>query len=372
MQLRQTVWWGVTLLLVTATVSFGYALQKPSALPVVTIGEFGEVLKQTNLTEEATSASVLPQTIYFVGDILLARHVEYLMKINGSDYPYRNVGFLAENTQAVVGNFEASVPKIHQKTPNFGFSFSVDPIHLPALKQAGFTHLSLANNHTFDKGADGFYHTEESLQAGGFSTFGHPTLLASTTAYTVLSLGTKKIALIALHTLHSKIDPVVLKEVVMAASNQSDLQFVYVHWGTEYEEVSDSAQRVLAQQLAELGVEVIIGHHPHVVQQIDRIANTLVFYSLGNFIFDQYFSSAVQQGLVLELSSTEDRLTFSLLPVTSLNSYAQPRLMNSFEKASFLRDLAKRSNEVLAPEIIQGSVDYHFLLASSSEMAIMD
>lgn len=306
------------------------------------------------------------KNIYFVGDVMLGRDVEQKLKMNGFDYPYENFSF-KDKSSYVVANFESSVPKIHTRTPNNTFRFSVDSSALPALKEAGFTHLSLANNHTFDHGLPGYNETVTTLWDTGFVPFGHPTLF-STSSVSFLGLGDKKIALIGLHVLFTMPTDKVIEGVTTYARDNSDVQVVFVHWGEEYSLLHNSAQRELAQRLAGNGVDIVVGHHPHVVQDVELIDNTLVFYSLGNFIFDQYFSTSVQQGLVLAL---DESLQIKLLPVSSEKVHAQPSLMDSESAALFLNNLAKRSDEQLSTVIKNGVIDYSFILASSPEVAIM-
>ena len=141
-----------------------------------------------------------------------------------------------------------------------------------------------------------------------------------------------------------------------------------MHWGVEYANTNSATQRKLAQTLSKLGVDIIVGHHPHVVQNIELIDNTLVFYSLGNFIFDQYFSVPVQQGLVLKLDSD---LGIELLPVSSEEVRVQPAFMAKEKRKLFLESLSRRSDIRLVEDILMGKILYQNMLASSSEVAIM-
>ncbi len=87
------------------------------------------------------------------------------------------------------------------------------------------------------------------------------------------------------------------------------------------------------------------------VQNIARYNEGLIFYSLGNFIFDQYWEDAVQQGLTLSLTGTDDGYAYTLIPVTSTDMYSAPRPMDVTERSLFLRELAARSDLVLREEI---------------------
>lgn len=317
--------------------------------------------------EQIPSDDLIPKTnLYFVGDIMLGRDVEQTLLQNGLDYPYANISFDSK-TDIVVANFEAAIPEVHIKTPNNTFRFSVDKRLLPPLRAAGFTHLSLANNHTFDYGVTGFENTQETLTDNNFITFGHSTIFA-TSSVAFVSHGGKKIALIALHVLFTTPQDSVLESVVTQAVENSDVQILYIHWGNEYALQHSGEQELLATKLASLGVDIVVGHHPHVVQDISKIGNMLVFYSLGNYIFDQYFSIPVQQGLVLKL---DESLNISLLPVSSEEKRASPSYLDGEKRAIFLQNLAERSDAALFEQIKSGFITYSNMLATSTEVAIM-
>lgn len=331
-----------------------------------------ELLIQATSSVADTSA-VAHSRFVFVGDIMLARHVEYLMSLHGYDYPFKGYSLKANYPAAtIVGNFEGAVPSIHQKTPNFGFSFSIAPQYLAGLTEAGFTHLGLANNHAFDFGKAGYSNATTTLTANGLVTFGDPTAIIQNTVTYVTGEDGRVVALVGLYTVVSNYDDEALKELFAAVNTHSDLQIVFIHWGIEYERIASPTQKALAEKLAGLGVDVIIGHHPHVVQPIEQIGSTTVFYSLGNYIFDQYFSTFVEEGLVLSLDITASELSIKLLPVTSEVSHAQPRLMSTTQQENFLQDLADRSDPRLHQEIRSGVLTIPLALATSTKIAIMD
>ena len=313
----------------------------------------------------ATVSNVFP-TITFTGDIMMARSVERWMNENGADYPFRNVAALAASSSAVVSNFEAAISEVHIPTPPLIMRFSVDQRFIPALRRSGVTHVSLANNHTLDYGQSAYRNTRAMLAANDIVSFGHSTTL-STSSITYIKAGSTTVSILAIHTLFVAPNPVILRDLVEYMKKTSDVQLAFIHWGTEYKPSHDAGQATLANYLVTLGIDAIIGHHPHVVEDVQLIGNVPVFYSLGNFIFDQYFSTPVQLGLVLRLDFTADNLVFTLLPVTSLDSHGQPRVMNDTEKATFLANLSLKSAPALAPNIKAGKVIVPLPLVKKSE-----
>jgi poly-gamma-glutamate synthesis protein (capsule biosynthesis protein) len=326
------------------------------------------IATSTDEFEEMVSTS----TLFIVGDIMLGRHVEHLMSQYGASYPYEHMQFITEEPAFTLANFEAAVPEAHIKTPNFGFVFSVATTALPELRRSGVTHVSLANNHSYDYGLTGYMSTVQALTEAGITVMGPPQGLASTSS-SVIELGPVRIGVLAISALTKAPSERELKVALQELKERSDIQIAYIHWGLEYVRVPSAEQRALARNLGEYGVHLVIGHHPHVVQSIEKYDETIVFYSLGNFIFDQYFSSDVQQGLALKLGlSDANELEISLIPVSSEQSHAQPRVMSPVLKNQFLKELADLSSEGLKEEILAGKLLLGMPLATSTEIAIMD
>jgi poly-gamma-glutamate synthesis protein (capsule biosynthesis protein) len=186
------------------------------------------------------------------------------------------------------------------------------------LRQAGFDLLSLANNHALDLGGQALRDTLDSLRAAGLQAVGWletPDAVPKPYIFTVSGL---RVAFLA----YSQIPPIVLdlsgpqlaRYTIQAAADlararqQADFVIVSMHWGPEYQTVVDPAQRRTAQELLAAGADLVIGHHPHVVQgselfqlELDGASRTgFVAYSLGNFVFDQ-FNGETSTGLALRI-----------------------------------------------------------------------
>lgn len=299
----------------------------------------------------------MPESVFFVGDIMLARDVEKRLSEQSEDYAFGELAFL-KAAAAVFGNFEASVPEVHEPTPNMVMKFSVPSSLLSILKTGGITHLSLANNHALDYGAVGYENTVSELQALGFKTFGHP-VTVDKDSVTYVEAEDKRLAIIGINTTFGDVSET-WKEVITEASNQSDLQVIFIHWGVEYELTHHESQELLAHQLVDWGADLVVGHHPHVVQDIELYRDRLIFYSLGNFIFDQYWNDDVSEGLVLELSVADGEAYVSLLPVESRTTRVRPRLMSASEQSAFLKELAARSSKELKADIARGQITLQF------------
>ena len=332
---------------------------------LTTAQNFGEViLKGKTAISEVKIKK--PTQVYFTGDIMLGRNVERRLAGKEPDYPFTDLPFYKAKDVFVVGNFESSIPSIHVPTPNNTFRFSVASSSVTGLKTAGFTHLSLANNHAFDYGLAGYNNALSSFSDRDLIAFGHPSLISSTSV-TNLNAEGYKISILAIHTLYG--DPLTteLETTLSSMRDNSDLQVVYIHWGNEYENKPSQRQRLLAEKLIKLGADLIVGHHPHIIQSVEVIDSVPVFYSLGNLVFDQYFSPEVQHGLVLALDL--ERMTIKLLPTESVTDSIKPKLLSKELNDAALKSLADISMNSVREYILTGEVPLR--LATSPEIVIM-
>lgn len=339
----------IFLLLIFALCAGAYTITPKSYL---SIGSFYD--REENSEFSIQEEKIIFKSIRFVGDIMLARNVENFMRTYGSDYPFSLLP-LHPKESLLVGNFEASIPVTHVPTPSMQFSFSVDTEFVPELQKYGFSHLGLANNHSYDFGGNNFKNSYKTIKDAKMLPFGDAYNQASSTIE-IASVGSTTVALIGLYAVHNVPSQTEIVTLINRASLQSDIQIVYIHWGEEYIQTHNKQQENLAHLIIDAGAETIIGHHPHVVQDIELYKNRLIFYSLGNFIFDQYFEQNVQEGLMLEMTPKGNTLHFELLPVTSIGSRSQPRLMSEFEKEVFLTQLAKNSDTELGVMIKAGFI----------------
>jgi poly-gamma-glutamate synthesis protein (capsule biosynthesis protein) len=350
-------------------------------VPVTSIGEV-EHIHNTSLSSQVGTSTLAYESaslelgtyseIILVGDIMLGRHVERLMKREGGDYPFRGVPLnaLSENA-AIIGNFEASVPAVHVPTPNYQLQFSVATTSLNYLQEAGFTHFSLANNHSFDHGEYGYRSTLQAFQEANISVFGSGRDVTSQSiSYIETTIG--KVAIVAINTSDSGVNYEQVADVMATAEEASVFQIIYIHWGLEYQPKHSRSQKQFATFLVSKGADLIVGHHPHVVQDVDSIAGVPVFYSLGNYIFDQYFSTAVQEGLVLSIDIKEESPVITLHPVSSIGTLSQPYLMNETKQRQFLSTLARKSHPDLQSSIQSGVITLPIKFATSTKMAMIN
>ncbi|MEK7164578.1 MAG: CapA family protein, partial [Patescibacteria group bacterium] len=130
-----------------------------------------------------------------------------------------------------------------------------------------------------------------------------------------------------------------LKSAVLSARQQADWVVVAMHAGTEYKYKPNEAQTKFARAAIDLGADMVVGHHPHWVQSIEKYQGKYIFYSLGNFIFDQEWSRETKEGLMIKIELAQagkggimkTRLSqIELLPVV-VENYSTPRLATEKE-----------------------------------------
>ncbi len=328
----------------------GFYLSFPN--PEFSIGTFALSLP---VPEEV---SVEKTRVRFVGDVMLARNVENLMDAYGASYPVRALPEHSESAY-LVGNFESAIPVTHVPTESMTFSFSVDPVNLDGVKEYGFTHFGLANNHAYDFGGDDFAHTQEVLRGSSFDVFGDPGELSSSTSMALIDVGDTTVAVVGIYAVNGAPPLADIVSVFKHANTIRDQQIAYVHWGEEYIGVHNAVQERLAHAFIDAGADAVVGHHPHVIQDVQLYKNAPIFYSLGNFIFDQYFSEEVQNGLMLEFIF-EDKFSIGITPVTSIGSRSMPRFASPSESDALLEELAVKSAPLLNDMIKKGSITLDF------------
>lgn len=324
-----------------------YTTSLMTTTPVLTVSPGPESVSKTTPPHER---------LVLTGDVMLGRHVEFLMSQRGANYPFVGVRdwLKATGTKTVI-NFESAMATPHVRTPAYTMQFSTNAYFLEVLTEINVVAASLANNHSSDYGVAGYTKTVEALAANNIATFGQATTFDST-AITYIAVDKVTVALVGLHTLFTAVPLEQLQSIMAVASANSDMQIAYVHWGEEYVLIHNAAQERIAHQLIDAGADLVVGHHPHVTQDIQTYNNVPILYSLGNFVFDQYFSIDVQEGLLVALQFSGSNYSLSLHPHSSVGTHSQPYLMSADSRQDFLRALAKRSDPAIASTIKAGVI----------------
>lgn len=278
-------------------------------------------------------------TIMAFGDIMLSRHVRTLMNSYGHDYIFENIkGFqnrFFKGADVVFGNLEGPIKGVGTSGGTaMVFGFHEDSA--PLLKNYGFTLLSLANNHALDKGWDGRETTIAALEKNNLGWCGHPSEEDPNSVY-YDDVGDKKYAFVCLQDITARIDQENAVKLIQEVRPNVDYLIVTVHWGYEYKQRADYKLQIEpGRAYVDAGADLVIGHHPHVVQNFEIYNGRLIFYSIGNFIFDQYWSIMTQEqlglGIALDDADEEKGLKTKVYLLPMKSEVSRPRLMNDDER----------------------------------------
>lgn len=295
------------------------------------------------------------------GDVMLGRYVRSLMDEYGSkDYVFENIkgfdGRFFKGSDLVFANLEGPI-KGQGKKGGTAMSFSFNEDVAQFLKDNGFNLVSLANNHAVDQGWIGRETTIEALNAVGLNWCGHPSEADKNSVY-YGEVADKKFAFACFHDVTFKLDDEAALELIREIRKEVDFLAVSIHWGIEYKQRADWGSQIEpGHAFIDAGADLIIGHHPHVVQNFEIYKGKLIFYSLGNFVFDQYWAQMTQEELALGIILGEDATKIYLFPMKSERS--QSRLMNEEERINWLKNYLLYGNydEALSEQILNGVIE---------------
>jgi poly-gamma-glutamate synthesis protein (capsule biosynthesis protein) len=260
--------------------------------------------------------------ICFAGDLLLDRGVRQEIEHFGVEIIFSGVSPLFHTSDAVIANLECPVTYL-QAPINKRFIFKGDPKWLGSLKNAGITHLTMANNHIYDQGRDGITDTYNQLILHKIIPIGFGYNHLKACIPVIIKKGNVKVAIFNSVVIPLENFPFLPYKPCICQATPDELAnaiadyklkspntyvVVVLHWGFEYQTVPEPSQIAIAVKLVESGADAIIGHHPHVIQTIEFIKNKPVIYSLGNFVFDSFRPEAAQ-GLIIQLIFSKSKIS---------------------------------------------------------------
>ncbi len=258
-------------------------------------------------------------TIILTGDVMLGRTVmTKSLDLNNPSYPFEKVSNELSEADFVFVNLENPIV-LNCPRSSEGLMFCADPAMTEGLIAAGIDIVNLANNHTKNYGENGLPETIEILDNNKILTTGLGELV-------IKEIRGTKYGFLGFDFI-SKTPKENDYELVVESSSVVDVLIVSVHWGAEYRSEPAEIQRQWAKQLVESGADVVVGHGPHWVQGVEYINEKPVYYSLGNFIFDQMWSEETKTGLVMKLTFRDGELIKEEKLPTYMSSWAQPEFI---------------------------------------------
>jgi poly-gamma-glutamate synthesis protein (capsule biosynthesis protein) len=261
---------------------------------------FFSVYKPQNVNLETAKAEELHSSevsLLIVGDMMLDRNVRNIIDRKGFDHFFEGIKPLVQSVDIAVANLEGAFtdnPSVTASLIDKSLVFTFDPALAPALSSLGFDVLGLANNHSFNFGKAGMESTRRYITAAGMFYYGDP--FNKDEISTVVTKNGIRVGFIGFHEFYYVNSDNILFEIARLRK-EVDVLIVSPHWGAEYQKSPNETQVKLAHQYIDLGADAVIGAHSHVVGDVEVYKGKKIYYSLGNFAFDQYFSEATMNGL---------------------------------------------------------------------------
>lgn len=290
------------------------------------------------LVEKVSSFEKPLTKLIFAGDVMMGRSVRNKVnQVGDYNYPFIKIMDFLKNADIIYANLENPIVD-NCEYHDSGFKFCSDLGSVKSLTSAGINVVSLTNNHSGNYGRNGVEQTKKILTENGIKFTLNDLAVREVNGIKFGFLGfdfTLKKPTLADYELIKRSDPLV------------DFLIVVPHWGVEYKPNPETYQREWAEKFLQNGTELVIGSHPHWVQGVDCIngadwqyierevmytqnleskCDKLVFYSLGNFVFDQMWSEETKKGLLVEIGFDGPDIYKVGLRSTYIKNVGQPNL----------------------------------------------
>jgi hypothetical protein len=311
-------------------------LAQPNRQPTTLLDRFSRLTSAP--VPQPTPTPAPNPTILFLGDLMYDRNIRARTREHGPKWPLLPLEPLMQQHDAVVATLEgpitANPSRSEGSTPgssnNFIFTFPLETA--PALAEQGNFILNIGNNHILNQGVDGVTSTKSQLQQNGLGFFGWTGQEETPEQRVHLASIQGQIFAFVNYNQFVNDGLATALEDVSWAENQPHISATVVvpHWGNEYQPTANQVIRDWATLLVTAGADLIVGSHPHVVQDFAEINGKPVYFSLGNTVFDQYFSKETMSGLAVSATWHTDTKswTFAEHPLT-IDKNGQTRLTES-------------------------------------------
>ena len=312
-----------------------------------------------------------PATLIVVGDIMLSRNVAARMKDAGdAELPFWGVAALLQSSDLNFGNLESPLADPAESAGenrtewngNIGgksLTFAAPHVSLPALRRFNFRILGMANNHAMDQGEGGFIHTLAQLRANQIQVAGAGASLEEAWQGRVIEVKGFRIGFLAASYASTNFESNEPNEYIAriedldrvrsslrALRSQASYIVVAMHAGEEYTSEPSTAQKTFAHAAIDSGADLVVGSHPHWLQRFERYKQGLIFYSLGNFIFDQDSSPATREGAALKLILRAGQAVQAELIPIEIEDSCCPRAARPHEIPGALRRMRLQSTRI--------------------------
>jgi poly-gamma-glutamate capsule biosynthesis protein CapA/YwtB (metallophosphatase superfamily) len=292
---------------------------------------------------------------------MLGSWTQDVIRDSGYAYPFQQIDSIFEDADIVFSNLEAPFGETGIAFPQKTYTFQVRPDLINVLVAGKVNLVSLANNHIMDYGVESLLETITLLEKHKVSFAGAGLDITQARRPASLVIRGEKITFLSFSLTFPEEfwatdssagacfpSHTFVYEDIKKYRAESDIIIISCHWGEELLTTPKPYQVELAHKMIDAGADIILGHHPHVVQGIEYYKNKIIAYSLGNFIFGSYSKSATES-MILKMSWSNGKLdTCKVVPINVFNEMVefQPRPLLGRQKTDFLENLNKLSLEL--------------------------
>ncbi len=302
-------------------------------------------------------------TITVAGDMMFDKHVGALIEKEGGAVVFEDYAGHLKSSDFVFGNLETALSERGIPVEGKAYTFRSSPEIAGLLKENNFTAVSIANNHILDYGTAAFTDTLQHLKAAGVFYGGGGYTREEAEAGVVIEKKDLRVGFLAFSSVIPnvawyarenrpgilgayRIQEAAYTESIRKLKEKCDLVVVSVHWGKEGSTEVRMQEMETAHKMVDAGADVVMGHHPHVVQGVELYKGKPIFYSLGNFVFTQSRSALSNRMLVASLRYDSEKKLAGIDLVPGIIMGGKPVRMDVEQKRILIAELNRLSKNI--------------------------
>lgn len=294
-------------------------------------------------------------TLLAVGDIMMARHIGKIFHKKGGEHIFQKVSPLFQEADIAFCNLESVLGEPQDNIPfaEKPFNFRASTECAQALADAGFDVVSMANNHAMDYGPRPIQTTRALLADLGLQPFGAGKDLAEATTPALMDVKDTRVIFLGYAIADSSrpfagrhqpgmapIDVALIRRDIRKWRDQADVLIVSMHWGLEYHHEPSPTQRAVARKVIDAGADMILGHHPHVLEGLETYKGKTIVYSMGNFVFDQKQKADARESMMVRVTIHDKKISaVETVPVDKFEGYL-PKPAEGASKDAIAKNIA--------------------------------
>lgn len=273
-------------------------------------------------------------------------------------FPFLKALKVLQRSELLFGNLECVHSQVGLRSNDYNsIQMRGDPRHIEGLVAAGFKVVNVANNHSLQHGKEAFLDSIENIERSGIACCGLAGDAKANKAKPAiihkngLSVGFLGYSLRPRQyfehiPLYAEGHPEAMEQDVQALRKETDAVVVSLHWGEEFIQRPSPDEINLARRLVDVGADLIIGHHPHVLRGIEHHGRGVIVYSLGNFVCDMVWDDTLRTSLIFECTISGDGIQSVTLVPTYTNKDYQPEILVKEDAVAVQRQLNQLKDEI--------------------------